>query len=118
MILIPQQRIQSRARREISIHVRIVGEIAVRDAVRRYLRFRVKHGLVEMLVDISPPGLGVTDEIHLWILLEDLVETIEAGVIGPMLKVKKDGHLECLRQLRDLLNMNGIASDGKLLLAD
>ena len=54
-------------------------------------------------IDVAPPGLGMSDEVHAGELFENLVKALEVQIVGSVLEVEKDRDVELLRDGGDEL---------------
>ncbi len=90
----------------------------VGDAAGRHLTFGISHLLVVVLVNVTPPGLRVSDEIDLGKFLQNFVKAREAPVVVAFPEMEQHRDTMVLRDLGYQLDMNRIALDSKLLFAD
>src|SRR5580700_2075044 len=89
VVFVAKERVQARAGAEVSVHIGIVGKPAVCEAAGREGSLGIHHPRVNVLVDVGPPCLRVTDEPGLRKLLECLLKTLEAEIVGSVLKMKQ-----------------------------
>src|SRR5439155_25252209 len=87
VVRVAQQRIQSRPCRRVGKDIRIIGKYPIGDAAWGHWAFRIHRGLIVLLVDIPPPGLGVADKLGLRKLLHHFVEPLDAHVESAMLEM-------------------------------
>ena len=105
MFGIAGEEVQSGAGRQITMHVRELGQEPVGDAAGCHFALGIHHFRVVVFVDVSPPGLGMTDETDIGIFLQDLGKVSQSDVIGAVLEVKEDGHLVFLGDLGVLIRV-------------
>src|ERR1051325_7326498 len=78
MIFVADQRVEAGAGGEVAIDIRIIAQVAIRDAAGRYLAFGIEDGLVGMVfINVGPPGLRMSEKDCARIFLEHFVETIQ-----------------------------------------
>ncbi len=116
---VARQGIESRAGRQVAVHVRVVAQIAVRETARRHGSLRVEDRLVEVVrVDVGPPRLRVADEGHARVRRQHRVEPLEAVVVHAELPVHQHRHAARRGQAVDRLHLRSVAGHAELLLRD
>lgn len=118
VVLVAGDGVAAGASREVPEHVGVVGEVAVGDAAGSHGGLGIHRGLIVVLVDVAPPGLGVADEVGLGVFFEDLGEVLEAGVVALVLEVNDDGHSVAASEVGEHFHVLGGAVDVEFLFAN
>lgn len=118
VVFVAEQGVEAGTGGHVAVHVGVVTEVTVREAAGGDLCAGIENFLLQFLIDVAPPRLGVADEVNGGVFLQDAVEALEADVIGIVLEVKENGYLVVAGDLGDQVDVGRVGVDGELLLSD
>src|SRR5438128_327798 len=83
--------VQTRFRGKVSMHIGKILQEALRQSAAPNRALGIQVHRIQVCADVAPPGLRVTDEMHLRVSLQYALKALDPGVVRFMLEMNQHG---------------------------